>query len=147
MGGPEARTIGIGVGAVVFRDEAVLLILRARPPFAGHWSIPGGKPRYGEPLPAALAREVLEETGCSIRIGGLIDVFEALPGEPGGAAGHMVMADYWAEWTAGEPRAGDDAAAAEFVPIPEALTRLSWDKTRAALGQALKLRENAQKAL
>lgn len=130
---------GIGVGAVVFRGPDVLVIKRGKAPFKGEWSIPGGGLHRGERLEDAVRREVMEETGISIRIGGLLGVFEALPGE-GGAARHVVMVDYWAEWVSGEPVAGDDAAAAEFVSLAEARARIGWDLTRGAIEAAAKLR-------
>ena len=40
----------VGVGAIVWRDERILLIRRARPPQAGQWSIPGGRQEVGETL-------------------------------------------------------------------------------------------------
>ena len=128
------QTIRIGVGAVVFREEEVLLIKRGKPPFEGAWSIPGGGLHYGEALSDAVIREVREETGCEIHLLGLLDVFDGLPADLGGP--HVVMVDYIAEWVSGAPVAGDDAAAAEFLPFREALARLSWDTTRTALRQA-----------
>lgn len=139
--------VTVGVGAVVFRGEEVLLIRRGREPFLGHWSIPGGKLHFGETLADAVTREVREETGVEIRIIGLIGAFEALPRETGGAAGHMVLIDYAAEWVDGEPMAGDDALAAEFVPFDEAMNLLAWDKTRTALAQAIDIRRAASKTL
>lgn len=141
----DERQIAIGVGAVVFKGSEVLLIRRAKPPFMGRWSIPGGGLHRGERLEAAAAREVTEETGISIRIGGLIGVFEAVPGGDPEIDRHVVMIDYWAEWLAGAPVAGDDAAAAEFVPLEEAMRRVSWDETRAAIAEAAKLRNIAAK--
>ena len=131
---PPPRPI-LSAGAVVFRGDEVLLIRRGRPPFRGHWSIPGGKVDHGEPLEAGVLREVLEETGVRARVLGLIDLFEALPGGPDEP--HFVMADYACEHVSGEPVAGDDAMDAEYVPVPEALARLSWDKTRLAVQGAL----------
>ncbi|MDX1738682.1 MAG: NUDIX domain-containing protein, partial [Alphaproteobacteria bacterium] len=57
----------IGVGVVVFWEQHVLLIQRARPPKAGSWSIPGGKQELGETLRAAAIREVMEETGLALK--------------------------------------------------------------------------------
>lgn len=135
----EEKSVRIGVGAVVFRGDDVLLIKRGKPPFLGEWSIPGGGLHYSEAILAAVAREVREETACEIRITGLIDVFEAIPNEDY-AFPHTIMIDYAAEWVSGAPKAGDDAAAAEFVPIEEAKSRLSWDETRRALAMALEMR-------
>ncbi len=131
----------IGVGAVVFRGPEVLLIKRGKAPFKGHWSIPGGGLHYGEKLEDAVHREVREETGLEIDIIALIDVFEALPQEADGEfLTHTLMVDYIAEWRAGDPVAGDDAAEAEFVTVEEALSRLSWDKTRGAVRRAAEVR-------
>lgn len=138
----QKQGISIGVGAVVFRGGEVLIIKRGNAPFLGQWSIPGGRLREGERLEDAAVREVREETGVEIRLLGLIGVFEALPETSGGdgVRSHTLMIDHAAEWVAGDPIAGDDAAAAEFVPFEEALRRVSWDLTRTAIADALKLR-------
>lgn len=126
-----------GVGAVVFRGNDVLLIRRGMPPFKGQWSIPGGRVEYGERLEEAAAREVREETAVDIRILGLLGVYDSLPRQD--QPHHYLLIDYVAEWVAGEPRAGDDAEAAEFVPLEDALARVSWDTTRGALRKAAEL--------
>ena len=137
-GGP-ARVI-VGVGAVVFRGAEVLLIKRGKPPFEGKWSIPGGRVEFGEPLEAAVRREVLEETGVVADLAGLIGVFEALPAIAGQSR-HMVMIDYAADWARGAPRAGDDAADARFFPLEEALEKVAWDETRRAVEMARAMRQ------
>ena len=143
----ESEIIKVGVGAVVFRGDEVLIIKRGKPPFEGQWSIPGGGLDYGETVKDAVAREVREETGLEIEILGLIDVFDGLPQDKDGDfAQHIVMIDYVCEWRAGEPVAGDDAAEAEFAPVETALERLSWDKTRQAIGQAVEIRKRLQGA-
>ena len=40
----------IGVGAVVWRNNDILLVKRAKPPRLGQWSIPGGKQELGETI-------------------------------------------------------------------------------------------------
>lgn len=141
--------IMIGVGAVVFRGDEVLLIKRGKKPFLGSWSIPGGGLNHGEALREAAMREVLEETGVEIDILALIDVFEALPRETteDGPLRHMLLIDFVAEWITGEPQAGDDAVEAAFFPFEEALSRLDWDKTRQALARARDIRRHASKSL
>jgi NADH pyrophosphatase NudC (nudix superfamily) len=54
----------IGVGAVVLRDERVLLIER-RTPTRTFWQTPGGYVEADESIHAAVEREVLEETGVT----------------------------------------------------------------------------------
>ena len=139
------QSIAIGVGAVIFRDDQVLIIKRGKAPFLGQWSIPGGGLEFGEKVTDAVIREVREETGLEVKLIGLLDVFDAIP-EPGhdqpedDFVTHTVIIDYVGEWVSGDPVAGDDAAEAEFVSIDEAISRLSWDVTRQALARALEIR-------
>ncbi len=133
--------ISIGVGAVVFRGDEVLVIKRGKKPFLGQWSIPGGGLHYGERLLEAVAREVREETAVEINILGLLDVFKAAPHEAGGEIlSHTLLIDYVADWVSGDPVAGDDAADAEFVSLEEAERRLSWNVTRQAVARAAEWR-------
>ena len=110
------------VGVVCWRGDEVLLIKRGRAPRQGEWSIPGGKVELGESLEAAALRELLEETGVTAEMAGLVDVYEILEPEY-----HYVLIDYAAHWVAGEPRAGDDADDACFVPIDDALVQVTRD--------------------
>ena len=68
----------IGVGAVVWRNNDILLVKRAKPPRLGQWSIPGGKQELGETIEEAVHREILEETSVKIKIVGLIGVVDAI---------------------------------------------------------------------
>jgi len=119
------------VGVVCRRGDDVLLIKRGREPLKGKWSIPGGKMDFGETVQDAALRELKEETGVEARITRLIDVVDSIID-----GHHYVLIDFEAEWISGEPVAGDDAAAAEFVPVDEAMQRVSWDKTRQVIAPA-----------
>ena len=136
----QGEIISIGVGAVVFRGEDVLLIKRGKAPLKGEWSIPGGGLEFGERVRDAAIREVREETSVEIEIIGLLDVFDAIAPANHQSVSHMVIIDFVAEWTAGEPCPGDDAVEAEFVPIETAIARLTWDVTRQAVRRALDVR-------
>ncbi len=107
----------VGIGAVVFRENRVLLVRRARPPRAGEWSLPGGLQQLGETVFQAAAREVLEETHVTIRPLALIDVVDLIEREPSGARvrWHYTLIDVLALWESGEPRAADDAADAQWA--------------------------------
>ncbi len=134
----ETRQPVAGAGIVVWRGEEVLLIRRGKPPYTGEWSIPGGKVLFGETVREAALRELMEETGTSARIIGLIDVIDAIgsrePGNPGDW--HYVLADFAAVWTCGEPVAADDVTEAAFFTLDDALRLTRWDKTRDVIGRA-----------
>ncbi len=108
----------MGVGCVVVRDGALLMVRRGREPAQGLWSLPGGRLEHGESLAEAAAREVLEETGLEVRVSDLLGVYEAV-GDI-----HYVVLDYIGEvlGAAAEPRAGEDAAEARWVPLKEIST-------------------------
>lgn len=124
----------LGCGAIVRRGDSVLLVRRGRPPRAGQWAIPGGRVRPGELLHAAAEREVMEETGIAIRAGEMVYQLEYIEHDANDKlAFHYVVLDYAAEYLDGEPRAGDDADAAEWVNFADLNEADLTDSTRDAL--------------
>jgi mutator protein MutT len=105
----------IGVGAIVVNEGALLMVRRAKDPYAGYWSVPGGTLEAGEYLSDAVRREVLEETGIEIEVGDLLGILE-WASDP-----HYVILDYVATPSANapSPRPGDDASEARWVPLDE----------------------------
>ncbi len=104
------------VGAVVFKDDKVLLVRRGRPPAMGQWAIPGGNIKLGETLQQAAEREILEETGIEIRAGDPIYSFDAIfRDEDGAVQFHYVIIDLAADYIDGSPRPGDDADEVRWV--------------------------------
>ncbi len=49
-----------------------------RAPYIGYWSIPGGSLEHGETLATGCAREVHEECGIHVRVGGVCAVTEVI---------------------------------------------------------------------
>ena len=109
----------VAVGAVALRGEEILLVRRGRGTAVGEWSLPGGRVEFGEPLEAAVAREVLEETGLEVTVGRFLGWAERMGEEP--VPYHYVILDFAAE--ALDPEApltpGDDAADAAWVPLAQ----------------------------
>ena len=67
--------MAVAVGAVVLRDDKVLLIRQARgASLAGQWSIPWGMVDNGETPEAAALRETYEESGVTAEIDGLLGI-------------------------------------------------------------------------
>ena len=77
------------VAVIVDEQDRVVLTRRGVPPFLGRWVMPGGKIGLGEPMHSALRREVREEVGIDVSVGGLVDVFEHVA--PGAGNDHHVI--------------------------------------------------------
>lgn len=106
----------VAVGAVVFKDERVLLVRRGQPPSEDLWAIPGGSVEIGETLQEAAEREIFEETGIKIRAGEPVFTFDVIERDRTGKIRfHYVIVDLVADYTSGDPNAGDDAAEARWV--------------------------------
>ncbi|MEO1476457.1 MAG: NUDIX hydrolase [Pseudomonadota bacterium] len=120
------------VGVVCLKGEDVLLIRRGQPPLAGAWSLPGGRIEFGEPAEDAALRELKEETDITAELCGLIDVVDGVftSRTTKETTRHYLLCDFAARWISGEPRAGDDAADAKFVPLDEIVSLDLWDETR-----------------
>ena len=119
------------VGVICFRGEDVLLIQRGTAPRKGEWSIPGGRIEPGESERAAALRELAEETGVTAQLGDKVAEIEAE------FEGYRYrLHDFAAIWSAGEPRFGDDAADARFVPPAELDALGMWPKTREVIETA-----------
>jgi ADP-ribose pyrophosphatase len=88
----------VAVGAVVFHNDKVLLVLRGQAPAKGMWAIPGGSVELGETLQAAAEREVMEETGLRVKAGEVVYLFDAIQRDASGAVKyHYVILDLLAE--------------------------------------------------
>ncbi len=130
----------VGVGAVIFRGDEVLLVRRGQEPARDSWSLPGGLVEVGETLEAAISRELQEETGLTVAILGISAVLTRLfPDPEGRVAYHYVLVDFLCDYGRGEPQAGSDITAARFIPLaalpkfglPEftyAVIRRAWDQ-------------------
>lgn len=117
------------VGAVVFHKARVLLVRRGKPPAEGLWAIPGGSIELGETLQQAAEREILEETGVTIRAGAPILTFDVIERDDRDRVRfHYLIVDLAAEYVAGVPRAGDDARQARWVSAEE-VEKLPLNKT------------------
>ena len=117
---PYPTSPQVAVGAVVFKENAVLLVRRNQSPAKGLWAIPGGSVELGESLQEAAEREIREETGIRIRAKDPCYTFDVLERDNTGKVRfHYVIVDLAAEYVSGEPKAGDDASEARWVPLDQ----------------------------
>jgi ADP-ribose pyrophosphatase YjhB (NUDIX family) len=92
-------TIGVGCGAAILRDGALLLVKRRKAPEAGCWSLPGGKVDFLERAESAAVREIAEEIGVAIALGPLLCLTQMI----GVDGQHWVSPVYRAALATGEP--------------------------------------------
>lgn len=113
--------------ALVTREGTprILLIKRAKDPFAKRWALPGGFVEENERLIDAAKRELVEETGVMIR--DLEQLYVA--GDPGrDPRGWTVSVVFLARVEAGQVKAtaADDAAEVDWFPLTK-LPPLAFD--------------------
>jgi len=106
----------LGVGALIFRRDSILLVERGHEPLKGHWSLPGGLVETGELLSHAVAREILEETGLHIKPVRIFEIFERIMRDRSGQAEyHYVLVDFLCKVVSGDMRAADDVSQVKWV--------------------------------
>ena len=110
----------VAVGAVVFKENKVLLVKRNNPPGKGLWAIPGGRVNLGETLQEAAEREIREETGVVIRAKDPVYTFDVIERDTHGRIRfHYVIVDLLADYISGQPNPGSDACDARWIAHPE----------------------------
>jgi ADP-ribose pyrophosphatase YjhB (NUDIX family) len=130
----------VGIGIVVLRPDAVLLIRRSRPPSQGDWALPGGAQRVGETAEAAARRELLEETGLQVGPLHLAGHVDSIHHDPEGRVRfHYTILDFCAAYAGGEAIAATDAAAIAWAPLDRLADYALWSEALRiiALSQAI----------
>lgn len=117
--GPEdrlypARPI-VAVSLAVFREGRVLVGRRARPPFAGRFSLPGGVVELGETLAEAALRELAEEVGVEAQIIAFNRHIEPIVREGERVKAHFVIASFVGRWVKGEPHITEETDAVAWI--------------------------------
>lgn len=118
----------VGVGVAVVEDGRILLVRRAMNPERGKWSLPAGYVDQGEDPRLTAAREAQEETGLTVEVTELLDVFH----NPPGSGGASIFILYQARRVGGELAPGDDADDAQFF-APDELPELAFASTHMAV--------------
>lgn len=117
---PKPKTPLLTVDAVIiYQKDNLILIRRKNPPYQGQLALPGGFVDIGETVENACIREAKEETNIEIILKRLIGVYSDPNRDP---RGHTVSVAYLAETKTNSetPKAQDDAASLEIIPISKA---------------------------
>jgi 8-oxo-dGTP diphosphatase len=121
------KTPLLATDCVVFDAEGrVLLIRRGYPPFKGAYALPGGFVEIGETVEDACRRELMEETGVKAGRLELLGVYSDPKRDP---RAHTCSVVFLTRVRRAAARAGDDAAAAEWV-VPRRGLELAFDHAK-----------------
>jgi ADP-ribose pyrophosphatase YjhB (NUDIX family) len=127
----------IGVGAVVFVGDRVVLVRRGRPPAYGKWSLPGGAVELGETVEEALTREVAEEVGLEVEVEDLVAVLDRIfLDDAGQVQYHYVLLDFLCRRRAGRIQASSDALSCANAPISALDQYRLSQETKEVIGRA-----------
>jgi 8-oxo-dGTP diphosphatase len=116
-------------GMLVVKGRDVLVLRRAATPKRGYLDIPGGFMEAGEGIEEAARRELREETGLTVGRAQSLGFYWDRYYLRGFGYFPTMNFYYFARWRSGVPKAADDAASAEWVPIARAGhagARLAW---------------------
>jgi ADP-ribose pyrophosphatase YjhB (NUDIX family) len=107
----------VTVGAIIERPDGKILLVRTHK-WRNKLGVPGGKIEYGETQEAALAREILEETGLVIYDVRFVVVQESLDSLEFYRPSHMVLLNYACHVDATDELVLNDEAEAFFWATP-----------------------------
>ncbi|HVN05858.1 MAG TPA: NUDIX hydrolase [Bryobacteraceae bacterium] len=133
----------LGVGALIFDGDRILLVERGKEPLKGYWSLPGGVLEAGETLEQGVVREVREETGLEVKPVGLLEIFERIIRDAQGLPEyHYVLLDYICRVTGGTLAPADDASRVAWVPRHLLATYRITSGTLPVIEKGFREREN-----
>jgi ADP-ribose pyrophosphatase YjhB (NUDIX family) len=113
----------LGCSAVLLDSTRSKVLLTCRSD-NGMWCLPGGRVDPGESVSESITREVLEETGLSVRVVHITGVYSdpnLLVIYPDGKKVHMVVLNFLVEVISGKIKISDETTDIQFFPVETAL--------------------------
>jgi tRNA(Arg) A34 adenosine deaminase TadA/ADP-ribose pyrophosphatase YjhB (NUDIX family) len=110
----------VGAGALIEREDRLLLLQRAHEPFRGCWNLPAGYVEADEDPAQAAVREVREEAGLEVVVDGLMEIY-SFRDDP---RGNGILIIYRCHVVGGELAASTEGVAPTFFArqeVPAAL--------------------------
>lgn len=112
--------IRLGVSVTIFDEQGSILLTRRAD--NGQWCLPGGAMDPGESAAEACEREVLEETGLSVRVKRLVGVYshpDQLVVYPDGNKVQVVALHFEADLVSGDPSLSAETTAIGYFSLEE----------------------------
>lgn len=116
-------------GAIIVKENRLLLVKRKYPPGVGDWCIPAGFMEYDESAVKCCIREVKEETGLDIKIQRLFWNYKG-GDDP---RSMVVLILYLAEVIDGDLRPGDDAMETKYFDLDHLPANIAFSAHRKAI--------------
>ncbi len=128
----------LGVGAIIWDGDRVVLVERGNEPLKGIWSVPGGLVEVGESLKEAIRREVREETNLDVEPLSVVEIFERIMRDDAGRPEyHYVLVDFLCRVLGGKLEAATDVSRARWVPRTDLHSYRITEGTLAVIEKAL----------
>ena len=110
----------LGCSAAIFDERGRILLTRRAD--NNQWCLPSGGMEPGESAAEACEREVLEETGLSVRVKRLVGIYshpDQIVIYPDGGKFHIVALHFQAEVTGGEPGLSNETTDFGYFTLQE----------------------------
>lgn len=118
-------------GAIVVKDEKILLVKRAHFPRKDFWCFPSGFMEWDEHPSQTALREIEEETGLKIEITELFNVYSGVDDPHTNA----ILVLYLAKEIGGRLSASDDASEAAYFAMDDIPEDIAFEAHRQAIGE------------
>lgn len=116
-------------GAIITKNDSILMVKRAHPPKIGWWCIPAGFMEWDEHPSRTAVREIAEETGLDIKITSFFEVYSGTDDPRNNA----ILILYLADAIGGKLEAKDDALDVDYFSFDNLPEKIAFEAHNQAL--------------